>query len=140
MGGNKAVMSVVLVVVIAVAAWGIYSGMKEDTSIPDHVLNKKHKYIVAQEPWTVEEITYKEWISYPQDKATGYRTKDGKKWASVMTCASCKQQIPVQARQMKAPKPADGAAEAPDEPKPYKCPRCGKEANEAVLEMQKGRR
>ena len=137
MGGNKAVVGVVLLVVILVAIWAIFRGMSESTAIPEHVLNRESEYILCEEPWTVEKIKYRDWIKLPIDDPTSYRTRDGKKWSGKMVCASCKQPIPVQARPRTQPSAEPEGTPEDDMPKPYKCPRCGKEANEAVLEESK---
>ena len=141
MGGNKAVVGVVLIVVILVAIWAIVRGMSESNAIPAHVLNRESEYILCETPWTVEKIKYRDWIKLPVDDATSYRVKDGKKWSGKMVCASCKQPIPVPARPKQPPQTSDDPEAAPEDdmPKPYKCPRCGKEANEAVLEEAKAK-
>ena len=111
--------------------------VRGSTAMPDRVLNRRSPYILAEPPWTVRKIRYRDWIRYPVDPATSYRIRSGKKWSGMVTCATCKRPIPVPPRSTRMP-----TADAPEDdmPKPYKCPRCGKEANKAVLEELKIRR
>ena len=105
--------------------------------IPEHVLNRRSPYILAEPPWTVEWIRYRDWIKLPVDAATSYRMRNGKKWSGKLVCATCKRPIPIWPRRKMSPAERRMTTPEDDMPKPYKCPRCGKEANAAVLEERK---
>ena len=135
MQGNKGLVVAALVIVIVIAGWAVYRSTRDDVNIPQRLLDEKRDYILAEEPWTTQTMRYGDWVELKEDTETGCRYKDGKKWALAMTCATCKKRIPVQPQ--KVGEDADAAPGARSGIKPYKCPRCGGEANEMALEEAK---
>jgi len=137
MGGNKVIAAAVLIVVILGAVIMIVKQQTSSGNVPQWVLDQKHPYIEAKDPFTQKEFRYGDIMDCEVDKATSYRKIESKLWASPMKCASCQKDIPVAPREVKEPKPVkEGEAAPPEEDdfaKPYKCPRCGKEANQEAL-------
>ena len=128
-GGNKVIAMVVLIIVILGAIVVIVKQQGGADDVPQWVLDQKVKLVSAEKPYAVQEFRQGDIMNCKIDSKTSYRIIEGKLWAGVMTCDSCKKQIPGKAREVVEPTPGEEAP-PPEEPEmeKYTCPECGKEA------------
>ena len=127
MGGKQAAIVVICLVVIGAAVFTIVKKQAGTQGPPDAVLQHKIRTIEVGTD-TIAEMTLGEWTKLDLDTATGYRKQGGKTLATAIDCPHCQKAIPA------APVSA-GAAADPAGPPVYKCPKCGKDVNQAPAEV-----
>jgi len=118
------VAAILIIVIIVAVVYTVTRGGGGDVSVPDEIRNKPRLAFDLEAKKVVEFTTW-EWEKKMKDdpEAVGYKIKGGKRYAPVITCASCGKQTAA------APIPPDVDPEKESEIlRNYKCPLCGKPA------------